>query len=324
MAACTGVLLSNLGTPDAPTTKAVRRYLAEFLSDPRVIEASRFIWRLVLHGFILPWRPGRSANAYRKIWTADGSPLLVIAKRQAIEIQASLDEQDPGKFRIALAMRYGRPSIIDGLNSLQRANARKIIILSLYPQYSATTTGSVFDAVADVLKTWRNVPELHVIKHYHDTPGYIDELAESITEYWQQYWRPEKLLFSFHGLPRIYFDAGDPYYCECHRTAKLVVAKLGLNKEQWLLSFQSRFGPKEWLKPYTDEVLKQWAGSGIKDVQVICPGFSADCLETLEEINMQSRSVFMRAGGRRFSYIPALNYRPGHIKALADIIRRSA
>jgi len=317
---CTGVLVTNLGTPDAPTASALRRYLGEFLADPRVVEVPRFIWWFVLHGFILRTRPKRSAAAYRKIWTESGSPLLAISKKQATAIQKYLDDHTTEKFHVELAMRYGNPSIQSGLKQLQQANAKKIIILPLYPQYSASTTASTFDAVADVLKTWRNIPELHLVKHYHDTPDYIDAVAESITEHWQQTNRAEKLLFSFHGIPKAYFDAGDPYYCECHKTARLVAEKLNLDEEEWILTFQSRFGPKEWLKPYTDTTLKELANSGIKNVDIVCPGFPADCLETLEEINMRYRETFLTDGGDNFTYIPALNDRPAHINALTNII----
>lgn len=317
---CTGVLVTNLGTPDAPTTSALRRYLAEFLADPRVVEVPKFIWWFVLHGVILRTRPKQSAAAYRKVWTEMGSPLFAMSKKQAAGIQAFLDMHATEKFRVELAMRYGNPSIRSGLENLKRANAKKIIILPLYPQYSASTTASTFDAVSDVLKTWRDIPELHIVKHYHDVPDYINALAESITEHWQSVGRAEKLLFSFHGIPKAYFDAGDPYYFECHKTVQLVTEKLNLNKEEWMLTFQSRFGPKEWLKPYTDVTLKELAMTGTKNVDVVCPGFSSDCLETLEEIDMQNRKFFLDAGGENFSYIPALNDRPAHIGALANII----
>ena len=321
---CTGVLVTNLGTPNAPTASALRRYLGEFLADPRVVEVPRFIWWFVLHGFILRTRPKHSAAAYRKIWTESGSPLLDISKKQAAAIQKYLDDHATGKFHVELAMRYGNPSIQSGLEKLQQANAQKIIILPLYPQYSASTTASTFDAVADILKTWRNVPELHLVKHYHDSPDYIDALTESITEHWQQTTRAEKLLFSFHGIPQAYFDAGDPYYCECHKTARLVAEKLNLDEKEWMLTFQSRFGPKEWLKPYTDITLEELAKSGIKNVDIICPGFSADCLETLEEIKIRYRETFLAAGGNKFSYIPALNERPAHISTLANIIQNTS
>ncbi|MFT5425350.1 MAG: ferrochelatase [Gammaproteobacteria bacterium] len=319
---CTGVLVTNLGTPDAPTPSALRRYLGEFLADSRVVEVPKFIWWFVLHGVILRTRPKRSAAAYRKVWTDEGSPLLSIAKKQAAAIQTYLDEHATEKIHVELAMRYGNPSIRSGLEQLRQANARKLIILPLYPQYSASTTASTFDAVSDVLKTWRDIPELHLVTHYHDAPDYIDALSESITEHWQNTSRAEKLLFSFHGIPKAYFEAGDPYYCECHKTARLVAEKLNLNEEEWMLTFQSRFGPKEWLKPYTDITLKELAQAGTKSVDVVCPGFSADCLETLEEIDMQNRKFFIEAGGENFSYIPALNDRPAHISTLANIIQK--
>lgn len=321
---CIGVLIANLGTPEAPTPEAVKRYLAEFLIDPRVIEAPRLIWWLILHSFILPYRPKRSAAAYAKIWTDEGSPLLCTAKKQRQAIQHYLDEHSKDNFRVALAMRYGSPTIKDGLQTLQHANAKKIIVLPLYPQYSATTTASVFDAVADILKTWRNIPELHWIRHYHNVPAYINALVGSIRTHWQRQGRPEKILFSFHGLPRAYFDAGDPYYCECHKTAKLVATELNLKREEWLVSFQSRFGFKQWLKPYTDKTLKQLATAGSKNIHVMCPGFSADCLETLEEIDMQNKTIFLQAGGEKFSYIPALNDHSTHISMLADLIQSHA
>jgi len=321
---CTGVLVTNLGTPDAPTPSALRRYLGEFLADPRVVEVPRFIWWFILHGVILRHRPKHSAAAYKKIWTESGSPLLAISKRQATAIQKYLDDHTTDKFHVKLAMRYGKPSIRSGLKKLQQANAKKIILMPLYPQYSASTTASTFDAVVDVLKTWRDIPELHLVKHYHDMPDYIDALAESINEHWQQNYRAEKLLFSFHGIPKAYFDAGDPYYCECRKTARLVAEKLNLNEEEWILTFQSRFGPKEWLKPYTDVTLKELASTGTKNVDIICPGFSADCLETLEEINIRYRDLFLQAGGEKFTYIPALNDRPSHIHALANIILKHA
>ena len=317
---CIGILLTNLGTPDAPTKHALRSYLSEFLSDPRVIELPRPVWWLILHGIILRVRPARSAKAYQKIWTENGSPLTVIAQKQVAAIQEKLDASSPGLYCIELGMRYGNPSIASALEKLKQANAQRIIVFPLYPQYSAATTASTFDAVTKILNTWRWLPELRMINHYHDNKGYIDALAESINEHWKANNRPEKLLFSFHGIPKAYFDAGDPYYCECHKTARLVSEKLGLNEQDWLLSFQSRFGPKEWLKPYTDITLKEWGKKGIKSVDVICPGFSADCLETLEEINIQNREFFLSSGGEKFSYIPALNNRASHTSALAEII----
>ncbi len=319
----TGILVSNLGTPDAPTATALRRYLAEFLSDPRVIETPKIIWWPILHGIILRLRPRRSAKAYAKIWTEDGSPLRAISLKQAKGIANSLKERLAGPVHVELAMRYGNPSIRSALEKMHDANVRRLLVFPLYPQYSATTTASTFDAVANVLQRWRWLPELRMIMHYHDDPGYIEVLAESIRRFRADNGNPDKLLFSFHGLPKKYFDAGDPYYCECRKTARLVAAQLGLEDDHWTVAFQSRFGPMEWLQPYTDEVLREWAAAGAANVHVICPGFSADCLETLEEIRMQYRKVFLDAGGKQFSYIPALNEDPDHIEVLTNIILKN-
>ncbi len=317
---CIGVLITNLGTPDAATPAALRTYLAEFLSDPRVIEVPKFLWWFVLHGIILRARPKNSAALYKKVWTDEGSPLLSISKKQAEGIQKLLDEQHSGKVKVELAMRYGNPSIESGLDKLRAANARRIIILPLYPQYSAATTGSTFDAIADQLKQWRWVPELRMVNHYHEDEGYIDAIANSIKQHWQDKGQAEKLVFSYHGMPQHYIDAGDPYFDECNQTSKCIVEKLGINDDEWITTFQSRFGPRKWLQPYTDETLKELGKNGTKHVQIICPGFSADCLETLEEINIQNKGFFIEAGGEEFSYIPALNDSDEHIQALSNII----
>ena len=317
----TGILLTNLGTPDAPTPAALRKYLAQFLSDPRVIETPRLLWWLLLHGIILRLRPRRSAKAYRKIWTASGSPLLVISERQCEAIRSALDAAAGTPFRIELGMRYGNPSIAAALERLRRHNVKKLLVMPLYPQYSAATTAATFDAVAEVLKTWRRLPQLKMIMSYHDDPGYIDALVETIRSHWAQSGKPDRLLFSFHGLPKAYVLAGDPYADECHATARLVARQLALNEEHWDVSFQSRFGPREWLQPYTDKLLQEWGKSGVAHVQIICPGFAADCLETLEEIEIQNRDFFLSAGGNLFTYIPALNDQPRHIAALCAIIR---
>ena len=319
---CTGVLITNLGTPDAPTPKALRTYLAEFLSDPRVVEVPRFAWWFALHGFILRTRPKKSAALYKKIWTEEGSPLLSISRKQATGLQSLLDTQFSGSIKVELAMRYGNPSIESGLEKLRAANAKQIFILPLYPQYSAATTASTFDAITEVLKTWRSLPEIRMLNNYYDDEGYITAVANSIEQHWQNNSKAEKLLFSFHGLPKDYVDAGDPYFDECHATAKLIAEKMNLNKEEWLITFQSRFGPREWLKPYTDKTLKSLAKEGVKSVDVVCPGFSADCLETLEEINMQNRGFFLDAGGKEFSYIPALNESKEHLKTLSNIVQK--
>jgi protoporphyrin/coproporphyrin ferrochelatase len=317
---CTGVLITNLGTPDAPTPEALRKYLAQFLSDPRVIEVPKYIWWFVLHCIILRTRPKKSAEAYEKVWTENGSPLLDISIKQTDAVRTELEKQFSGNVKVELAMRYGNPSIASGLEKLRHANANKIIIFPLYPQYSAATTASTFDAVADELKQWRRLPELRMINHYHDNQDYINALVTSIEKHWQTNSKPEKLLFSFHGMPQHYIDAGDPYFCECHKTARLVAEQLGLNKDDYLVTFQSRFGPRKWLQPYTDVTLKELGKKGTKHIQVVCPGFSADCLETIEEIDMQNRDFFKEAGGEIFSYIPALNDNNEHIQALTNII----
>ncbi len=317
-----GVLLVNLGTPDAPTPRAVRRYLAEFLWDPRVIEWPRPLWWLILHGVILRIRPARSAKLYGKVWTEQGSPLLVISRRQAHALQQELNQRFSGPVEVALAMRYGNPSIARGLNELRRQGVRRLLVLPLYPQYSATTTGSTFDALARELRTWRWLPELRFVSHYADDTGYIDATATRIRQYWESHGRGEHLLFSFHGIPKRYLLSGDPYHCECHQTARLLAQALNLSDGEWQVCFQSRFGQEEWLQPYTDEVLSKLPGRGVRSVDIHCPGFAADCLETLEEIAGQSREPFIAAGGERLSYIPALNDMPEHMRALSDIVMR--
>jgi ferrochelatase len=317
-----GVLLINLGTPDSPETGDVRRYLAQFLSDPRVVEMPRLLWKIILHGIILRTRPKRSAEAYRKVWTEAGSPLLTISQRIGAALQLELDACTPDTYRVALAMRYGNPSVTSGLEQLRRANAQRLIVLPLYPQYSATTTGSAFDAVAETLQRWRWIPQLHLINHYHNNPAYIDALADSVRGFWQEQGEPERLLLSFHGIPREYAEGGDPYPQQCRTTGRLLAEKLGLDESRCALSFQSRFGRQEWVRPYTDETLRDWGAEGVASAHVLCPGFAADCLETLEEIAVENRENFQHAGGGEFRYIPALNDHPAHIRALADIILR--
>ncbi len=318
----TGILLVNLGTPDAPTTGAVRRYLKEFLWDPRVVEVPRALWWLILNGVILNIRPRRSAKAYESVWTNEGSPLLAISRRQTQALDRVLQKQFPGTVRLALGMRYGKPSIRAGLEALRREGARRLLVLPLYPQYSATTTGSVFDAVADALKTWRWVPELRIINHYHDDPAHIAALAACIRRHWESEGRGQLLLFSFHGIPKRYFLNGDPYYCHCQKTARLTAEALGLEEGEWRVTFQSRVGREEWLQPYTDKTMKALPGEGITALDVVCPGFAADCLETLEEIAVENREYFLGAGGERYRYIPALNDDPAHIDALLGLILR--
>ncbi len=316
----TGILLVNLGTPEAPTPDALRKYLAEFLWDPRLTELPRWFWWLLLNGIILRTRPARSAKLYAKIWTESGSPLLNISQAQAQAVQQQLEQQWPAPIKIALGMRYGQPSIANALAELRQANAQRLLILPLYPQYSSPSTGSVFDAVADALKQWRWVPDVRFISDYHDNPAYITALTQKIRDYWQQHGQPDKLIFSYHGIPQRFFDNGDPYPCRCRRTSRLVAEQLGLNAEQWLVSFQSRFGKEEWVKPYTDETLQALGSAGTKRVDVVCAGFSADCLETLEEIDGENRHIFLNAGGQEFHYIPALNAEPSHIDALSTVL----
>ncbi len=319
---CLGILVTNLGTPDAPTPAALRRYLGEFLADPRVVEFPRTLWWVILHGVILRLRPRRAARAYQRIWTETGSPLLVHTRQQATALQDRLTTRLPGPAQVALAMRYGRPSIAQGLETLRRAGARRLLVLPLYPQYSASTAASTFDAVVDVLKTWRWVPELRLVMHYHDDTAYIAALANSVRAYRAQHGEGDKLLFSFHGLPRRYLVQGDPYHRQCHKTARLVAAALDLPAERWQVVFQSRFGREEWLKPYADHTLRSLGEAGLRRVDVISPGFSADCLETLEEMAMQNRDLFLKAGGQDYHYIPALNAGAEHIDMLTGLVER--
>jgi protoporphyrin/coproporphyrin ferrochelatase len=319
-----GILITNLGTPDAPEAGALRRYLAEFLSDPRVVELPRFIWLPILHGIILNTRPRRSAAAYARVWTPDGSPLLSISRRQENALRTELQARIPGPVAVALGMRYGQPSLRSALETLQGQGLRRLLVLPLYPQYSAATTASTFDAIAKVLSGWRFLPELRLVTSYHAEPGYIAALAASIREHWAAHGRGEKLMFSFHGIPQSYFEGGDPYHCQCQMTARLTAKALQLEPGDWQVCFQSRFGPRAWLKPYTDVTVKALAKSGVRRLDIVSPGFAADCLETLEEIAMQNHEFFVEAGGEHLSYIPALNDRPDHIHMLADLLLRQA
>jgi len=321
-AECTGVLLVNLGTPDEPTISAVRRYLGQFLSDSRVVEIPRLVWLPILYGFVLRKRPAVSAENYKKVWTNEGSPLLSISQKQAKQLQQEMETRFKGPVKIQLAMRYGNPSIDDGLQALQEQGARRILVLPLYPQYSATTTATTFDAIAKIMAGWRWIPEFRFVNQYHDFSPYIDALAKSVKEYWRNNKQSEVLLMSFHGLPKRNLDLGDPYFCQCHKTARLLAKKLGLKNTQWKITFQSRFGKAEWLKPYTDKELMKMPLEGTKSVDVVCPGFPADCLETLEEIDGENREYFLNAGGETYHYIPALNNDSTHIHALSDLIQK--
>ncbi len=316
----TGVLITNLGTPDAPTTPALRRYLREFLSDPRVVEVPRPLWWLILNLVILVIRPPRSAHAYRGVWTEQGSPLLVHTRNQCEGLRQRLQAEYGEDLVVDFAMRYGNPSIPSVLQRMAEQGVTRLLVLPLYPQYSASTSASTFDAVAQDFAARRWLPDLRFISHYHDYAPYLDAMAEHIHSHWAQHGRAEKLLFSYHGVPKRYLTEGDPYFCECHKTSRLLAERLGLNERQWQVTFQSRFGREEWLQPYTDATLKALPGEGVKSVQVFCPGFSADCLETLEEIDVENRGYFMEAGGERFDYIPALNDCPAHLDALAALV----
>ena len=314
------IMLANLGTPDAPTIPAVRRYLAEFLSDPRVIELPPPLRWLLLHGVILRFRPARSARAYQKIWTDAGSPLLAIGRAQAQALEQAL-QADGCKVPVRLAMRYGRPSISDVLSEFRGQGLKRVLVFPLYPQYSGSTSGSVFDAVAAELKQWRRVPELRFISEYHDHAGYISALATQVKSAAIDLNDPQiRLLMSFHGLPKRYLHAGDPYFCHCQMTARLVREAIGASEEQALVTFQSRVGREPWLTPYTDKVLEKLASEGVKRVYVTCPGFSADCLETLEEIAIEGKAQFLGGGGEHFEYLGALNTNVGHIAALTNIV----
>ncbi len=317
----TGVLLVQLGTPDEPEPVSVRRYLKEFLSDPRVIEIPRFAWWPILNGIILNTRPRKSAEKYRAIWTPDGSPLQVHTRRQATLLRGLLGEQGVD-VTVAYAMRYGNPSVAKVLQELRDQNLSRLLVLPLYPQYSASTTGSVFDAVSAELSAWRNLPELRLVRSFHRDPGYVRALADAIRRHWANAGRGQKLVMSFHGLPRRTLLLGDPYHCECLATARLLAAELDIGPDDYLATFQSRFGRARWLEPYTLPTLLDLARQGVHSVDVVCPGFVSDCLETLEEINIEAREGFISAGGTDFRYIDCLNEAPGWIGALADLCQR--
>lgn len=314
----TAVVLVNLGTPDAPTAPALRRYLKQFLSDPRVVEIPKAAWSIILNGFILPLRSGKSAEKYASIWTQDGSPLKIHTEKQAMLLRGYLGERGHD-VQVAYAMRYGNPSLPDVLDGLKADGCDRILVIPAYPQYSGTTTASIFDAVFSHYAKVRNVPELRLVKHYHDHDAYIRALKDSLLAYWEMHGRPDKLVMSFHGVPKRTLLLGDPYHCECHKTARLLATQLQLAPEQYLVTFQSRFGRAEWLQPYTAPTLQKLAKDGTRRVDVICPGFTGDCLETLEEIAMEAKRDFLTAGGKEFHYIPCLNESPAWIAALAEI-----
>jgi ferrochelatase len=322
--ASVGVLLVNLGTPDAPTAPALRRFLREFLGDPRVIEEPRLKWWLVLNLFILPFRPRRSAELYRKVWQEDGSPLLTYSLGLRDAVAEALAAQETGvPLHVAAGMRYGEPSLAGALAELRAKGCRKLLVLPLFPQYSGTTTASVFDAVTAELTTWRVVPELRTIHQYHDDPAYVEALADSVRETWRSGGEPDKLLMSFHGIPLRYDTGGDPYQSQCRETARLVRESLGLDEERCVVSFQSIFGKEEWIRPATDATIAALAQAGVERLDVLCPGFSVDCLETLEEIDQLNREIFLGNGGRQFRYIPCLNDRASHAETIAGLVCRN-
>lgn len=317
----TAVLLCNLGTPDAPTAAATRRYLAEFLADPRVVEIPKFLWALILHGIILRVRPAKSAAKYASIWTTEGSPLQAWTIKQAKYLQGMLGERGHSLL-VKHAMRYGQPAIAEQLDALKREGATRILVLPAYPQYSGATTASVIDAVAHWALKTRLVPELRFVNRYHDDPAYIAALADSVRAHWQREGRGEILVMSFHGMPARTLALGDPYHCECLKTGRLLAEALGLKVEQYRITFQSRFGKAKWLEPYTEPTLVALAGQGLRSVDMICPGFSADCLETLEEIDQEARAAFLTAGGQAFAYIPCLNDSPAGMRALVGLVEK--
>ncbi len=318
-----GVLLVNLGTPDDPSPAAVRRYLAEFLWDPRVIEMPRALWWLILNGIILRVRPKRSAHAYQKVWTEQGSPLLIESRGLADALAARLKAEYGERVIVDLAMTYGNPSIPAALERFRQRNVQRLIVLPLYPQYSSTTTGTIFERVTRELSRWRWMPELRFVNQYWERESYLSAISASIAEHWRKHGR-KHLLFSFHSIPKRYFTAGDPYHCFCRGTARAVAERLGLKDGEWSIGFQSRFGKEEWLKPYVDGLLHEYAKNGPKQVTVVCPGFATDCLETLEEISMQNREMFLSEGGTEFDYVPCLNASDAHALALADVVQQHA
>ena len=314
----TAVLLVNLGTPDEPKAPALRRYLAEFLSDPRVVEIPRLAWWPILYGIILNTRPAKSAAKYATVWTPEGSPLGVWTRRQAEALDTVLKAAGHDVL-VRHAMRYGNPSVASVMDALRAEGATRVLVLPLYPQYAAATTASVGDAVMRWSLQARRVPELRFVGEYHDHPGYIESLAQRLESHWAEHGRGDKLVLSFHGVPERSLTLGDPYHCQCHVTARLLGARLGLGKEQMVVTFQSRFGKAKWLEPYTEPTLIAMARNGVKKIDVMCPGFVADCLETLEEIAQEAREAFLEAGGEQFSYVPCVNDSPVFVQALADV-----
>ncbi|MDC3263556.1 ferrochelatase [Pelagibacterales bacterium] len=311
----TGVLICNLGTPETYKTKDVRRFLRQFLSDGRVIEIPKIIWWFILNGIILTLRPSKSAKLYKSVWTKEGSPLLVLSKKLTEKLKMSVGDS----CEVELAMRYGNPSMESALMSLKNKNCRKLIIIPMFPQYSGTTTGSIFDEVARVLSKWRWVPSLSFVNSYHDHPEYINALADSLSNHIKNN-SPQKIIFTYHGIPKRNFDLGDPYQCYCQKTTRLVAEKLNLEDGTYITTFQSRFGPAEWLKPYTSDTMGELPPQEVKNVLVVAPAFSVDCLETIEEIDQENKEIFLKAGGEKFTYAPCLNDSSGQVNLLKAII----
>lgn len=318
----TGILLTNVGSPAAPTAKAVRPYLAEFLGDPRIIELPAWLWKPVLHGILLNVRPRKSARLYRNIWTAEGSPQLVNLRKQAEGLQSLITASRQDDTLVDYGLRYGSPSLAAALGRLRDAGCTRLLVFPLFPQYSSTTTATSLDGVFAELMRWRRLPEVRTINSYHDHPLYIEALARSLEEAWAEQGRAEKLLLSYHGIPRSYSVKGDPYQAQCLETSALLAARLGLSAEEYTVSFQSRLGPVEWLQPYTDVTVEEWGMAGVKSVQAMCPGFSAECLETVDEVGREAAHSFAEAGGGSFTYLPALNDRADHLQALAAVVQQ--
>ena len=312
-----GVLLVNLGTPDAPTAGAVRRYLREFLSDPRVVQLPRIVWLPILYFLVLPFRPSKSARKYASIWKPEGSPLRIYTERQAQLLRGYLGQKLGKQVPVVAAMRYGKPSIAAGLEELRQAGCDRLLAIPMYPQYAQSTTASTEDAIAKALKRWRPAPTLKVVKDFHDHTAYVKAVAKNVNDYWLKTGRPDRLVMSFHGIPKKVADAGDPYAAQCRESARLIATELGWNDQRTIVTFQSRFGAAEWLQPYTDATLKQLGRDGVGRVDVVCPGFAADCLETLEEIAQLGREQFLGTGGKEFHYIPSTNDTPAWMTALS-------
>ena len=318
-----GILLINLGTPEAPTAQALRPYLKEFLWDRRVVEIPRPVWWLILNGIILNTRPKKSAEKYASIWRQEGSPLKYFTERQSRLLAEELARRVASPPLVDFAMRYGKPAVAEKIQAMKARGVERLLVVPMYPQYAASSTGSALDAVWENLLHTRNPPEIRALRHFHDDPGYIAALRQSIESYWAQHGRPDVLVMSFHGVPRRSLDLGDPYHCECRKTGRLLAESLGLSDKQYRITFQSRFGKAEWLQPYTDKALEELGKAGTKRLDIVCPGFVADCLETLEEIALEGKATFLNAGGGEFRHIPALNDRPFWIGALTDLIQRN-